>query len=64
MSTPAPLTQMAGETAYEFFTRQQQATYANGNGPPHGYTVTKPDPSGRSTVTFNTTAVASNGTPA
>src|SRR5437773_8357186 len=36
---------------------------ANGNEPPHGYTVTNPVPSGRSAVTFNTTAVASNGTP-
>src|SRR5436190_300284 len=29
----------------------------------HGYTVTNAVPSGRSAVTFNTTAVASNGTP-
>src|SRR5258707_14720860 len=36
---------------------------ANGNEPPPGYTVTNPVPSGRSAVPFNTTAVASNGTP-
>ena len=37
---------------------------ANGRGSPHGHTVTNPDPSGSVTVTFNTAAAASAGTPA